>query len=87
MKQVQKKSVISFELSDQFWWYNIKQFFSCSKNCAGKFMQANSWYYKLIHIHLSLWKFGKEGEKLQKFESLENKKSFFDEIKNIFMVF
>ena len=29
-------------------------------------------------------KCGKEGKKLQKFEYLENEKSFFDEIKNIF---
>ena len=29
-------------------------------------------------------KCGKEGKKLQKFEYLENKKSFLDEIKNIF---
>ena len=28
-------------------------------------------------------KFGKEGKKLQKFEDPENKKSLFDEIKNI----
>ena len=32
-------------------------------------------------------KFGKEGKKLQKFEYLENKKSFLDEIKNIFHSF
>ena len=32
-------------------------------------------------------KCGKEGEKLQKFEYLENKKSFRDEIKNIFHSF
>ena len=32
-------------------------------------------------------KSGKEEEKIQKFEYLENKKSFLDEIKNIFMVF
>ena len=30
---------------------------------------------------------GKKEEKLQKFESLENKKSFLDEIKNIFHCF
>ena len=30
---------------------------------------------------------GKEGKKLQKFEYLENEKSFLDEIKNIFTVF
>ena len=29
-------------------------------------------------------KCGKEGKKLQKFEYLENEKSFFDEIKNVF---
>ena len=32
-------------------------------------------------------KCGKEGEKLQKFEYLENEKSFFDGIKNIFHSF
>ena len=32
-------------------------------------------------------KCGKEGKKLQKFEYLENEKSFFDEIKNIFYSF
>ena len=32
-------------------------------------------------------KCGKEGKKLQKFEYLENKKSFLDEIKNIFHSF
>ena len=32
-------------------------------------------------------KCGKEGKKLQKFEYLENKKSFLDEIKNIFYSF
>ena len=32
-------------------------------------------------------KCGKEGKKLQKFEYLENKKSFLDEIKNIFLNF
>ena len=32
-------------------------------------------------------KYGKEGEKLQKFEYLENEKSFLDEIKNTFHSF
>ena len=32
-------------------------------------------------------KCGKEGKKSQKFEYLENEKSFLDEIKNIFIVF
>ena len=47
-------------------------------------MQANSWH-KLFHFILSLKsrKCGKEGNKLQKIEYLENEKSFLDEIKNI----
>ena len=32
-------------------------------------------------------KCGKEGEKLQKIEYIENKKSFFDEVENIFPSF
>ena len=32
---------------------NIKWFLSYSKNDNWKFMQANSWYYKLSHFHLS----------------------------------
>ena len=32
-------------------------------------------------------KCGKEGKKLQKFEYLENEKSFYDEIKNFFYNF
>ena len=49
-------------------------------------MQANSWHHKLFHFHLSfcIWKVWKGREKLQNFEYLENEKSFFDEIKNIF---
>ena len=52
-------------------------------------MQANSWDHKLFPFHLSfwIWKCGKEGEKLQKFEYLENEKSFLDEIKNVFHSF
>ena len=48
-------------------------------------MQASSWHHKLFHFHLRFWikKCGKEGKKLQKFEYLENEKSFLDEIKNI----
>ena len=34
---------------------------------------------------LEFGKCGKEGGKLQKFEHLENKKSFLDKIKNIFI--
>ena len=49
-------------------------------------MQANSWHQKSA---TSVCPFesgmcGKEEEKLQQFEYLENEKSFIDEIKNIF---
>ena len=52
-------------------------------------MQANSWHHKLFQFHLPFesGKFGKKGKKLQKFEYLENKMSFLDEIKNIFHSF
>ena len=74
-KQVQKNSFISYVLSDQVWWCNIKWFFSYSKNYICKFMQANSWHHELFLFHLSfrifkVWK-GKK-KKTQKFEYLEN---------------
>ena len=46
---------ISYILSDQVWWCNIKRFLSYSKNYICKFMQANSWHHKLFHFHLSFW--------------------------------
>ena len=53
-------------------------------------MQANLWHHKLFHFYFPFWtgKCGKEGKKLEKFEYLENKKSFLDEIKKkLFIVF
>ena len=80
--QVQKDSFISYVLSDQVWWCNIKQFLSYSKNYSCKFMQVNLWHHKLFHFHLPfwIWKVWKGRE----FEYLEKEKSFLDEIKNIF---
>ena len=47
-------------------------------------MQANSWH-ELFYFDLSFWIWKVERkEKIQKFEYLENEKSFLDEIKNIF---
>ena len=48
--------------------------------------------HDIINYSNSIWPFelgkcGKEGKKLQKFEYLENEKSFLDEIKNVFIVF
>ena len=55
MKQVKKNSFISYVLSDQVWWCNIKRFLSYSKNCICKFMQANSSCHKLFHFNLFFW--------------------------------
>ena len=46
-------------------------------------MHANSWHRKLFHFicPFEYGKCGKEGKKLQRFEYLENKKSFLDEMK------
>ena len=76
-------------LSDQVWWCNTKQLSSYFKNYICKFMQAYSWHHKLFHLHLSfcIWKVWKGREKIQKFEYLENEKSFLDEIKNTFLSF
>ena len=51
----QKNSFISYILSDQVWWCNIKCFLSYSKNYICKFTQANSWQHKLFHSHWSFW--------------------------------
>ena len=50
------------------------------------------WVHEIINYSISICPFesgkcGKEGKKLQKFEYLENEKSFLDEIKNIFHSF
>ena len=72
--------LISYKLSDQVWWWNIKRFLSHSKIYTNKFMPVKSWHWKLFHLHLPfwIWKVWNKGEKLQKFEYLENKKSFLD---------
>ena len=43
-------------------------------------MQANSWHLPFVLLYLESVE--RMGKKLQKFEYLENKKSFLDEIKN-----
>ena len=66
---------------------DIKWFLSYFKNYICKFMQANSWH-KLFHFLLFfwIWKLWK-GKKLQTIEYLKDKRSFLDEIKNIFHSF
>ena len=81
-------SFIRYILSDKAWWCNVKQFLSYSKNYTSKFVQVNLWH-KLLHFEFSfwIWKVWKGREKIQKFEYLENEKSFLDERKNIFHCF
>ena len=83
-KHVKKNSFISYILSDQVWWCNIKQLLSYFKNYICKFMQTNSWHHKLFHFYLSfcIWRVSERREKITKIDYLENKKSFSDEIKN-----
>ena len=50
-----KNFVISYLLSDQVWWCNIKWFLSYSKTYTCKFLQVNSWHHKLFHFHLFFW--------------------------------
>ena len=51
-------------------------------------MQANSWHhnYSSAICPFEFGDCGKEGKKLQKFEYLENKKSFLNEIKKTFFI-
>ena len=88
-KQVQNNSFIFHILSDQVWWCNVKQFLSYFENYICKLMQDNSWHHKVFNFHVSfwIWKVWKGRVKIQKFEYLENEKSFWDEMKNIFHSF
>ena len=59
------------------------QFSSYSKNTSANLCKP---IHDIINYSTSIWPFefgkcGKEGKKLQKFEYLENKNSFLDEIK------
>ena len=89
MKQVQKNSFISYVLSDQVWWCNIKRFWVILKITSANLCKA---IYDIINYSTFICPFesgkcGKEGKKLQKFEHLEKENSFLDEIKNIFLSF
>ena len=67
---------------------NVKQFLSYFKNYTCKFCKPihDIINYSTSICSLESGKFGKNGEKLQKFEYLENENSFLDEI-NIFHSF
>ena len=70
---------ISYVLTDQVWWCNIKCFLSYSKNYICKFMQTNLRDHKLFHFHLPfwIWKVWKGREKITEiWISWERKKLF-----------
>ena len=86
MKQARKNSFISYVLSGQLWWCNIKRIL--------KIKSANlcKTIYEVINYFTSICPFesgrgGEERKKLQKFEYLESEKSFLAEIKIIFHIF
>ena len=54
INKFKKSSFISYVLSDQVWWCNIKQLLSYFENYICKFIQVNLWH-KLFHFHLSFW--------------------------------
>ena len=65
------------------------QFLSYSKNYISNLCKPilDIINYSTFICPFESGKCGKEGKKLQKFEYLENEKSFLDEIKNIFHSF
>ena len=89
MKQVQKYSFIRYTLSEQVWWYNVKQFLSYSKNQIYKFMQVDSWHHKLFHFHLSfwIWKVWKGRDKITRIWISRTQKELFRWNKEHFSVF
>ena len=79
----------TLNLSDEVRWCNVNQFLSYSKNYICNLYKS---IYDIINYTTSIYPFksgkcGKERTKLQRFEYLENEKSFLDEMKNIFPSF
>ena len=77
-KTSSKNFFISYILSNQVWWYNIKWFLNYFKNYIYKFMQGNSWHHKLLHFHFPLesGKCGKEEKKHKNVNISRMKKAF-----------
>ena len=81
---------ISYILSNQVWWCNIKWFLSYSKHYTCKFMQANSrWHHKLFHFHLSfcIWKVWRRRKKITRIRISRERKELFRWNKKHFTVF
>ena len=83
------QNFIYYIWSDQVWWCNIKRCLSYSKPAPANLCKS---IHDIINYPTSICPFEcgkcrKEEEKLEKSEYFENKKSFLDEIKNIFRSF
>ena len=73
-----------YVLSDQVWWCNRKWFLSFSNVTSANLCKA---IQDIIdYASYWIWIVCKEGTKLRKFENLENRTSFFDEIETFFIV-
>ena len=78
-KTCSENSFISYILSDQVWWCNIKQLLTYFKNYICKFMQTSSWHHKLFHFYLSfcIWKVSKRRKKVTKIWISHEQKELF----------
>ena len=81
--------LISYVLSEQVWWCKYKLVVELFQTLICNLCKPIN---NIIHYSTSIYSFvsekcWKEGETLQKFEYLENEKSFFDKIKNTFHSF
>ena len=76
-------------LSNQVWWCNVNSFWVIAKIISANLCKSipDIINYSTSTCPFESGKCGKEEKKLQKFEYLENKRSFLDEIKNIFHSF
>ena len=88
-KASSEKFLVSYVLSEQVWWCNINCLLNYSKHyiCNLCKLINNIINYSTSIYHFVSEKCWKEGKTLQKFEYLENEKSFFDKIKNTFHSF
>ena len=50
-----KTFFFNYFLTDQIWWFNMKQFLSYPKSSICNFMQASSWQHQLFDFHLTFW--------------------------------
>ena len=85
-----KNIFISYVLFDQLWWCNIKRFFELFQKITSTNLCKP--IHDIINYSTSTCPFesgkcGKEGKKFWKIVYLENEKSFFNVIKNIFYSF